>query len=801
MGNETVPRPAAAIRYTPGMPQRCVLLLCLALTAPATARTPESLRDDYARLQQWRFRTDPIAVPAGGLRWTVEGATWTFDSGRIWLEEPTPGGTVTGLVFEGKGRFQMAVPDESELVQLRRFAKRPELAGLDEPFSALVLRTSGELPPLEGAAVPPASSFEINKIARERHEHWLTQRFFDADSRVVKALASPGDRYLRADMKTDGLGWLAWDYDGQRLEEIRVESFNASYPAVEVWLSLDRAAERDRRGRPTSRFSPGIDLQHMDVAVDLTQPGREKDWAKGQFKVGLRFTPNRDGGRAVQLYLDNFAKMTAVSEGGRALPYLRDPIGGRRRGLDNRIYDASLVVLLDQPLAKGAERRLDLEYELDVRNYAPGRAWYPSADGDETILPDPHTARLEITVGKKFEVRAVGRREEGSEGGGGKASSSVWIVDQPAKMLTFSFSDHFHEERLQLAGVPDVIAFGSKVEVSGKGKFREVGQDVIDSLGWYQQLFDARLPETPIYVTSIAGFHGQAFDGFIQLAEQSFDILGPGNGELFRAHEAGHQFWGVLVGAATYRDAWLGEAFAEYSGMMFVQATMKNGQGIFNEVLRAYNDELNGSIKSGFSKFTRMGVNLQNRAYGDRIGPIGHGWRANTGELPTAYSSQVYAKGALVLHMLRGLLRDETGSDQAFIDILRDFVRTHRGGLASTQDFEAAVARRAPGDWSWFFDEWVRGTSIPAYRWSYTVAGSLDAGGKYVAALKVRQSDVPPGFRMSVPVAVELAGGKTERRRVMVDEAEETFTLAFPEKPRAVTFNPDLEVLAKIRRD
>ena len=522
---------------------------------------------------------------------------------------------------------------------------------------------------------------------------------------------------------------------------------------------------------------------------------------KGRFKTGVRFAPQRDGARAVTLYLDNFADVKSVSENGRALPFLRDHIGGRRRGLDNRIYDLSLMVLLDQPLAKGAERRLDLEYEMDVKNYAPGREWYPSADADETILPDSHTARLELTVRKKFEVRAVGKREEGSGAENGKTSTSVWVSDQPVKMLTFSFSDRFHEERIEKEGVPPILCFGSKVEVSSKGRFREVGEDIADSLAFYQQLFDAKIPETPIYVTSIAGFHGQAFDGFIQLAEQSFDILGPGNGELFRAHEAGHQYWGVLVGAQTYRDAWLGEAFAEYSGMMFVEATMKNGTEIVDEIIRAYNDELNGSIKSGFSKFTRMGVNLQNRAYGDRIGPIGHGWRANTGEVPTAYSSQVYAKGALVLHMLRGLLKDETGSDQAFTDILRDFVRTHRGGLASTSDFEAAVARRAPGDWSWFFDQWVRGTAIPAYRWSSTVAATPDAQGKYVATVKVRQSDVPSGFKMSIPLSVDLGNGKTERRRVMVDEVEETFALSFSEKPRGVVFNPGSEVLAKVRKE
>ncbi len=255
-----------------------------------------------------------------------------------------------------------------------------------------------------------------------------------------------------------------------------------------------------------------------------------------------------------------------------------------------------------------------------------------------------------------------------------------------------------------------------------------------------------------------------------------------------------------MVGAASYRDAWLGEAFAEYSGMMFVEATVKNGPQLLQEIVRAYNDEQNGSIKSGFSKFTRMAVNKANFHHGDRTGPIGHGWRADTGEVPTAYGSQVYGKGPLVLHMLRGLLRDQTGSDQVFLDVLRDFLHTYQGKAPSTGDFEAVLARHAPGDWSWFFDEWVNGMGIPAYRWSYDLAGSPGAGGKYVATLKVQQTEVPAGFRMSVPVAIEYADGHTERRRVMVDRSEQSFPLELAAKPKSLTFNPDSEVLSKTRR-
>ena len=149
----------------------------------------------------------------------------------------------------------MAVPDRASWSSSAASPRGPT-----SPASTSRFPRSCSAPPANCPSrrkIPPAGSFEVNKLARERHEHWLTQRFFDADSRIVEALATPGDRYLRADMKTDGLGWLAWDYDGQRLEEIRVESFNASYAAVEVWLSLDRPAERDPKAGPPAACRPG----------------------------------------------------------------------------------------------------------------------------------------------------------------------------------------------------------------------------------------------------------------------------------------------------------------------------------------------------------------------------------------------------------------------------------------------------------------------------------------------------------------------------------------------------------------
>jgi hypothetical protein len=789
------------------MPRRAAsaLGLLLALAVPLAAQTPPEMRADYERLQARRYRTDPHAVPAGGLRYGFEGASWELSSGRLWLGEPTAQGAVTGLAFEGKGRFRLDVPDALELAQLRRFARRPQLQALDLTFTSCLVRSAGPPPFLSPPAAGRAPVFAPLKLAVERQEHWLTERGFDVDARVLAALATPGDVYLRVDMKTDEFGWLTFDYDGRRMEEIRVESYNFTYPWTEVWLALDRPSERDARGRATSRPRHPLDLLHADITADMTRAGRDKGWMAGRFRTGLVFraTPEAAAGsRALQLYLHPLAKVTAVREGEHQLPFVRDAIGLRDRMIDDRIFDESLLVLLDRPLESGEERRIEVEYELEMRNFAGGRAWYPYTEGDETILNDPHTARLELTVRSRHEARAMGRRVEGEGGESDGRVTSVWVVDEPTKMLTFSYAqEKFHEERVAPAGGPEVICFGERVGLATAAKFHNVGADVANSVQFFSQLFAEPLPPRPLYVTAIDGDHGQSFDGFLQLSQTSFQIESPGASELFRAHEVAHQWWGHLVGAASYRDAWLGEAFAEYSAMMFVDAVVPGGKKLFAEALRADADELTGSLKSGFSKFARPGVSLVNRAYGDRMGPIGLGWRANTGEVRTAYSSQVYNKGALVLHMLRRLVGDMTKSDEAFFDILRDFLRAHRGGVASTADFVAAVARRVPADWSWFFDEWVGGTAIPTYRWSYAAIPGTNDRSEYVVKLSVHQRDVPEGFKMVVPVAVELADGTSRRLRVLVDQPDSFFPLTFPARPKSLVFNPDDEVLSRTKRE
>ncbi len=104
--------------------KRSTSLLFLFLALPALAQDPPPPPQEYLDLQRWQYQATPQA--ASGQKWELEGASWSLDSGKIWVDE-----SGTGLVFEGKGRFRMAVPVPGELAQLRRFTQKPELQEID----------------------------------------------------------------------------------------------------------------------------------------------------------------------------------------------------------------------------------------------------------------------------------------------------------------------------------------------------------------------------------------------------------------------------------------------------------------------------------------------------------------------------------------------------------------------------------------------------------------------------------------------------------------------------------------------
>ena len=79
----------------------------------------------------------------------------------------------------------------------------------------------------------------------------------------------------------------------------------------------------------------------------------------------------------------------------------------------------------------------------------------------------------------------------------------------------------------------------------------------------------------------------------------------------------------------------------------------------------------------------------------------------------------IYDKGAIVLHMLRGLMGDD-----AFFRGLQRFYGASRFRSARTVDFRTAMEAEAGRPLGRFFDRWIYGSALPRLNFSYRVDGT-----------------------------------------------------------------------------
>src|SRR5207247_1560229 len=87
------------------------------------------------------------------------------------------------------------------------------------------------------------------------------------------------------------------------------------------------------------------------------------------------------------------------------------------------------------------------------------------------------------------------------------------------------------------------------------------------------------------YAAEIPFGYGQAFPGLIYLPVWTFQAVSDsGYDEILRSHEIAHQWWGIGVEPAGYRDVWLSEGFAEFSGWWYMQIVLQDNAKFFKHL-------------------------------------------------------------------------------------------------------------------------------------------------------------------------------------------------------------------------
>lgn len=188
-------------------------------------------------------------------------------------------------------------------------------------------------------------------------------------------------------------------------------------------------------------------------------------------------------------------------------------------------------------------------------------------------------------------------------------------------------------------------------------------------------------------------------------------------------HEAGHQFWYLLVANNEFEEAWLDEGFNRYHDRKAAFLGLgPRGWG------RRYFG-LAGRSNSGWP-VVAPGVRLalvddalpQLRRSGESDVMARSTWQYLDTD---SWNLNSYNKPALSLHTLEGLVGEVT-----MTRILRTYARRHRFRHPTSRDFIAVVNEVTGSDWRWYFDETWYGSGLLDY------------------AVAVREEDVrkPRGF-------------------------------------------------------
>jgi aminopeptidase N len=151
--------------------------------------------------------------------------------------------------------------------------------------------------------------------------------------------------------------------------------------------------------------------------------------------------------------------------------------------------------------------------------------------------------------------------------------------------------------------------------------------------------------------------------------------------------------------------------------------------------------------------------------------------------------------------MLRMMMyKQGQGGDQAFQTMMKDFVQTHYNQPVSTEHFKVAVEKHMTkemdidknGKMDWFFDQWVYGTEVPAYKFEYTVSNEGVLNGK------ITQSGVSDQFVMLVPIYLDMGKGwaKLGSATLVGNRSVEIKDLKLPAKPKRMAIAAMNDVLA-----
>jgi len=284
---------------------------------------------------------------------------------------------------------------------------------------------------------------------------------------------------------------------------------------------------------------------------------------------------------------------------------------------------------------------------------------------------------------------------------------------------------------------------------------------------------------TPTYISEISEKYGDypyklekyghaewEWGGGMEHATMSF--VGGWNRGLIK-HELAHQWFGDKVTCGTWSDIWLNEGFAEYTDGWLVQ--LLDGENDFKDWKEDYvwyiTDAPWGSVYN-------PEPNNEDRIFDYRL---------------------TYAKGSMMVHLIRYIINN----DDLFYQALRNYLDdpAHTYGFGTTDEFHASLEASTGMDWDNFFEDWIYGEGHPIF--SIAVNNYAADTGLSVRVNQNQSNSSVDFFETPFEIEFHGTGNQTATRRFNLTQNGQIFQVTdIPFEVTSYVFNPNFDVVCRV---
>jgi aminopeptidase N len=233
------------------------------------------------------------------------------------------------------------------------------------------------------------------------------------------------------------------------------------------------------------------------------------------------------------------------------------------------------------------------------------------------------------------------------------------------------------------------------------------------------------------------------------------------------AHELAHQWFGDKITCRDWQNIWLNEGFASYAEAVYAEST--GGRTAYQSTMNAFATRARTAVGSIYVQDITNFASIFN-------------------------SSRTYAKGATVLHMLRGIVGDST-----FYRILKTYTASPyvAYGTATTDYFQAVAEQVSGQNLGYFFNQWIFGAGYPVYRASVANGPTANTASVRLEQRNAQANTNPTLFTMPIQIRVQSAAGDTTVS-VLSNQADQTFTVPARGPVTGVVVDPNNWILKTV---